>query len=50
MTRILVLEGPDGCGKSHHADRLAAALRAEGVDATAKVIAKARTKVHDAQG
>ena len=32
MTRILVLEGPDGCGKSHHADRLAAALRAEFVD------------------
>lgn len=35
MTRILVLEGPDGCGKSHHTDRLAAALRAEGVDARA---------------
>lgn len=33
--RILVLEGPDGCGKSTHADRLAAALRAEGVDAVA---------------
>lgn len=31
MTRILALEGPDGCGKSTHADRLAAALRAEGV-------------------
>lgn len=35
MTRILVLEGPDGCGKSHHADRLAAALRAEGHNARA---------------
>jgi hypothetical protein len=35
MTRILALEGPDGCGKSTHADRLAAALRAEGVDAVA---------------
>lgn len=33
--RVLVLEGPDGCGKSSHADRLAAALRAEGVDARA---------------
>lgn len=33
--RILVLEGPDGCGKSTHADRLADALRAEGVDARA---------------
>lgn len=33
--RILVLEGPDGCGKSHHTDRLAAALRAEGIDAVA---------------
>lgn len=33
--RILVLEGPDGCGKSHHADCLAAALRAEDVDARA---------------
>ena len=33
--RVLVLEGPDGCGKSTHADRLAAALRAEGVDARA---------------
>lgn len=33
--RVLVLEGPDGCGKSTHADRLAAALRAEGVDAVA---------------
>lgn len=33
--RILVLEGPDGCGKSTHADRLAAALRAESVDAVA---------------
>ena len=33
--KVLVLEGPDGCGKSTHADRLAAALRAEGVDAVA---------------
>lgn len=33
--RVLVLEGPDGAGKSAHADRLAAALRAEGVDAVA---------------
>lgn len=32
---MLVLEGPDGCGKSTHADRLADALRAEGVDAVA---------------
>lgn len=41
--RILVLEGPDGCGKSTHADRLAAALRAEGVDAQAFHHAKPAT-------
>jgi len=35
MPRILVLEGPDGCGKSSHADRLAAVLRAEGHNARA---------------
>ena len=33
--RVLVLEGCDGCGKSSHADRLAAALRAEGHNARA---------------
>lgn len=33
--QVLVIEGCDGVGKSHHADRLAAALRAKGVDAVA---------------
>lgn len=41
--RILVLEGPGGCGKSTHADRLAAALRAEGHDARAFHHAKPAT-------
>lgn len=31
--RVIVLEGPDGCGKTAHADLLADALRASGISA-----------------
>lgn len=44
MTRILVLEGPGGCGKSHHADRLAAALRADYQPPSEKMDANKGTK------
>ena len=32
--RFITLEGPDGAGKSVHAERLAAALRARGLTVT----------------
>lgn len=33
MTTMLILDGPDGSGKSHHTRRLALALRERGIDA-----------------
>lgn len=35
MTKLIVIEGVDGAGTTTHTDLLAAALRAEGVDAVA---------------